>query len=213
MHQEIKLTSKRNEVLRIFEEDITYISKTFASFHNFSKEKEILLVIKKEGANVPNIIESSNNKLLIEDLGEETLLNWYENLEKYNSYDYDCMLIKLCTWLKEFYRITFSYYNEQYVVLDVNFRNFIIKNDEIYGIDFEQSCTGNIETDAGKLTAYALTYEPSMTSWKINFRNKFIEILSEELNIKSDLIIKEEKKEIILMETRRNNKFNSYYKL
>lgn len=213
MHQEIKLISKRNEVYRIYDDDKTYISKIFTSFDTFHKEKEILSIMKKEGANVPYIIKSSQNKILMEDLGEETLLNWYENLEKQNSNEYNCMLVKLCAWLKKFYNITFTHYNEQFVLQDVNFRNFIIKNNEIYGIDFEQSCPGNIETDAGKLTAYALTYEPYMTKWKIDFRNKFIDILSKELNLDKNLILIEEKKEIKSIEKRRKITFENLDKL
>lgn len=207
MHQEVKLISKRNDVYRIFDEDKTYISKMFASFDSFHKEKEILSIMKKEGANVPDIIKSSHNVLLMEDLGEETLLNWYENLEKQNSNEYDCILLKLCAWLKKFYSITFAHYNEQFILQDVNFRNFIIKNNEIYGIDFEQSCPGNIETDAGKLTAYALTYDPYMTKWKIDFRNKFIDVLSKELNLDKNLIYNEEKNEIKSIEKRRQITF------
>lgn len=213
MHQEIKLISKRNEVYRIYDDDKTYISKIFTSFDTFHKEKEILSIMKKEGANVPYIIKSSQNKILMEDLGEETLLDWYENLEKQNSNEYDCILLKLCAWLKKFYNISFAHYNEQFILRDVNFRNFIIKNNEIYGIDFEQSCPGKIETDAGKLTAYALTYEPYMTKWKIDFRNKFIDILSKELNLDKNLILIEEKNEIKSIEKRRKINFKNSDKL
>ncbi|MFA9422929.1 MAG: RIO1 family regulatory kinase/ATPase, partial [Sedimentibacter sp.] len=172
MYQEVRLNSKRNEVYRIFKDDKTYISKTFANIDDFYKEEEILNILKKNGANVPNIIESKSNKIIMEDLGQLTLLSWYEDLEKQNSLEYDEILVKLCCWIKNFHNITLAHFNEQVVLWDVNFRNFIIKNNEIYGVDFEQSCPGNREFDAGKLTAYALTYEPYMTNWKIKFRNK-----------------------------------------
>lgn len=205
MHQEVKLVSKRNFVSRIVNKDITYISKTFASLEDFKHECEVLDVLKKAGVNVPNILEISGQKILLEDLGDYTLLSWYENLEKQNSYNYDDIIYNLCSWLRNFYKATKSHFNHSYIINDVNIRNFMIKNNEIYGVDFELSCYGNIEVDAGKLAAYALTYNPAMTEWKIRFRDKFIKVLSEQLSINIELIIKEEKKELQEIKKRRNN--------
>lgn len=205
MHQEVKLVSKRNSVSRIINKDRTYISKTFVSLEYFKHECEVLNVLKKASVNVPNILEIRGQEMLLEDLGDYTLLSWYENLEKQNSYNYDDIIYKLCSWLRDFYKATKSHFNHSYILNDVNFRNFMIKNNEIYGVDFELTCYGNIEVDAGKLAAYALTYNPAMTEWKIRFRDKFIKVLSEQLSINIELIIKEEKKELQEIKKRRNN--------
>lgn len=204
MYQEIKLVSKRNLVSRIVNEDRTFISKNFVSIDSFEHECEVLNVLKKAGVNVPNIIKIHEQQLLLEDLGDFTLLSWYENLEKQNSCDYENILYELCLWLKSFYIATKSHYNNSYIISDVNMRNFMIKNNKIFGIDFEQSCFGGIEEDAGKLSAYALTYNPAMTEWKLRFRDKFIKILSKELFINVDLIINEEQKELEVIKKRRN---------
>ena len=211
MHQEIKFTSKRNRVLRITEGEKSYISKTFSQADDFINEKYFLKTLKKGGANVPLILEEGQNFLLLEDLGDETLLKYYENLEKQNSTEHKDIVFKLSNWLKSFYRITLSSFRKQIILNDVNFRNFIVHGNEIYGIDFEQSCSGSIETDAGKLSAFALTYEPSITEWKINFRNELINTLSEELKIEKQLILCEEKKEIKSIEKRRKIYLEDYW--
>ena len=42
-----------------------------------------------------------------------------------------------------------------------------------------------------------------MTEWKMNFRNIFIDILSNELNIEKEKIISEENKELAAIKKRR----------
>lgn len=196
MYKEIKLTSKRNLVFRVFETNRTYIKKTFSNIENMKKEIEFLKILKDNKINVPNIINIESDTLILEDLGEVTLLDWYENLEKLNSHDYKYEMIKLARWMKDFYNLTNACFNKQFILSDVNFRNFIIKDNEVYGIDFEQVALGNLENDAGKLLSYALTYKPAMTNWKVNFCDEFINVLSLELKIDKELIIKEKEKEL-----------------
>lgn len=202
MHKEIKLVSKRNDVYQIAEDNKTYILKNFSNNNNYLREKEILSILKNYGVNVPSIIKEEGNSLHLEYLEGITFLDWYEKSEKQNKLDVT-IIHELCSWLKEFYKAVFEFYDEQMVIFDVNFKNFIIVDKKIYGIDFEQVQGGNIREDAGKLSAYALTYDPVMTEWKINFRNIFIEILSKELNIEKRLIIAEEKKQLSALEKRR----------
>lgn len=196
MYQKIKLLSKRNDVYRVIDSDGKYISKTFLNLLDMKREEDNLNLLKKFDVNVPEIMSIEDNTLLLEDLGDLTLLDWYEQVEIENSYNYKDIIIKLCTWLKEFYEVTFNYYKKSIILSDVNFRNFIIKNGEIYGIDFEQSCEGKIESDLGKIVAYALTYNPVMTEWKLKFADELINMLSIELKVNKKLIIEEKEKEL-----------------
>ncbi len=202
MHKKIKLVSKRNTVMRILEQDNTYIVKKFENSENYLREKEILQMLKNSGVNVPSIIKEEDTILYLEDLGEKTFLDWYEESEKNNSLD-TTVIYELCRWLKAFYNVSFKHYKEQIILYDVNFKNFILNENKIIGIDFEQAKKGNVSSDAGKLSAYALTYDPAMTNWKINFRNIFIDILSKELNLNKQIIIAEEQKELSAIEKRR----------
>jgi len=203
MYKEIKLTSKRNQVFRVVEINKTYITKKFSNIENVKKEVEFLQILKDNKLNVPNIIDIKNDTLILEDLGEITLLDWYENLESLNSNDYKDIMMKLARWMKDFYNLTNSCFNKQFILSDVNFRNFIIKDNEVYGIDFEQAELGNIENNAGKLVSFALTYKPAMTNWKINFCDEFINVLSLELKIDKELIIKEKEIELKKLYNRR----------
>ena len=202
MHKKIELPSKRNKVMRVVGDNNTYILKKFENHENYIREKEILNILKNANVNVPLIIKAEQSSLYLEDLGEETFLDWYEESEKQNTLDIS-IIYKLSSWIKSFYEAVFDCCNEQIVLYDVNFKNFIITDTKIYGIDFEQSQAGSIAEDAGKLSAFALTYNPSMTEWKIKFRNIFIDILSKELNIEKEKIITEEKKELKAIEKRR----------
>ena len=202
MHKEIKLRSKRNNVFRIVEDEGTYILKKFENHENYIREKEVLSILKKAGVNVPSIIKAEENYLYLEDLGEVNFLEWYEEQEKNNALDIS-MVYELCSWFKDFYSAVFEFYKKQFILYDVNFKNFIICDNKVYGIDFEQVKPGHIEEDAGRLSAFALTYNPSMTEWKMDFRNILINILSNELNIEKEKIISEENKELAAIKKRR----------
>jgi len=202
MHKEIKLKSKRNNVFRIVEDEGIYILKKFENHENYIREKEVLSILKKAGINVPSIIKAEENYLYLEDLGEVNFLEWYEEQEKNNALDIS-MVYNLCSWFKDFYSAVFEFYKKQFILYDVNFKNFIICDNKVYGIDFEQVRPGHIEEDAGRLVAFGLTYNPSMTEWKMNFRNIFIDILSNELNIEKEKIISEENKELAAIKKRR----------
>lgn len=202
MHKEIKLRSKRNNVFRIVEDEGTYILKEFENHENYIREKEVLSILKKAGINVPSIIKAEENYLYLEDLGEVNFLEWYEEQEKNNALDIS-MVYNLCSWFKDFYSAVFEFYKKQFILYDVNFKNFIICDNKVYGIDFEQVRPGHIEEDAGRLSAFALTYNPSMTEWKMDFRNILINILSNELNIEKEKIISEENKELAAIKKRR----------
>lgn len=202
MHKEIKLKSKRNNVFRIVEDEGTYILKKFENHENYIREKEVLSILKKAGVNVPSIIKAEENYLYLEDLGEVNFLEWYEEQEKNNALNIS-MVYELCSWFKDFYSAVFEFYKKQFILYDVNFKNFIICENKVYGIDFEQVKPGHIEEDAGRLSAFALTYNPSMTEWKMDFRNILINILSNELNIEKEKIISEENKELAAIKKRR----------
>ena len=202
MHKEIKLRSKRNNVFRIVEDEGIYILKKFENHENYIREKEVLSILKKAGINVPSIIKAEENYLYLEDLGEVNFLEWYEEQEKNNALNIS-MVYELCSWFKDFYSAVFEFYKKQFILYDVNFKNFIICDNKVYGIDFEQVKPGHIEEDAGRLVAFGLTYNPSMTEWKMDFRNILINILSNELNIEKEKIISEENKELAAIKKRR----------
>lgn len=203
MIEKTKLNSKKNQVFRIIKEGNSYIEKTFTDNFRMKKEVEILKILKHNECKVPEIIEINEQTLILEDLGIITLLDWYESIEKDGSTNYIKMIEKLGRWLSEFYLNINKVYNNT-ILFDVNFRNFVIKNDVIYGIDFEECQIGTIERDIGKIAAYSLTYDPIMTEWKIDFTRVLIEVLSRILNLDTELVIQERDKELVNIKDRRN---------
>ncbi|MEL7646900.1 MAG: hypothetical protein AAGU76_02345 [Sedimentibacter sp.] len=210
MHKKIRLESRRNEVSEIQDNKRIFIAKKFSCQKDFQNEKRVLEILKGKGVKVPEILGERNRTLYLEHLGSTTLLNWYEKAEAENLSNCTMMISKLAQWLKSFYGAMLSSSGEQMILDDVNLRNFIIHDDEIYGIDFELCSKGRIERDAGRIAAYILTYEPPFTPWKVSFRNIAVKTLAKELNLDVLNILSEEDKEIRSMEIRRNVSFRCY---
>lgn len=208
MKKKIRLNSKRNQVYRVIGDNDKYISKGFSDIESLKREVKVNNILKQGACKVPDILKKEDRTVLYEDLGDITLLDWYEEEERKDSVNYSNMVYILANWMKEFYSATSKHYKDTYTINDINFRNFIVNNGEIYGIDFEQSKFGKIETDAGRLIAFALTYEPIMTEWKIVFSKILLNILIETLNIDKVVTIEERDRELREIEIRRGVKLD-----
>lgn len=174
MHQKIELTSKRNKVYRIKEGDKSHILKIFTKTESLDKEVQVLRLLNDKGLPVAKILETNESSIILEDLGESTLLSIYEELEKNNDKAYGYLIKEILSWLEGFYKVTQAYYGKECILLDMNFRNFILKEGRIYRIDFEEVTFGKKESDIGKLLAFGLTYNPKETEWKKDFEKDFI---------------------------------------
>lgn len=204
MYKEIGLESKRNHVIRIYDGDETFIRKEFKIMKRFSAEAGMLKVLNDEGIRVPKILEVGPDYLILEDLGDQTLLTWLEKAENENLDDYKGVIESLADFLKSFYRASERIFGETMLMYDMNFRNFIVHEDVIYRVDLEQATKGVIESDIGKLLAFSTTYDPPGTEWKMIFRDRLLEGLTEELNLDRELVLMEEADEFRAMESRRN---------
>lgn len=173
MYQEIDLISKKNKVSRIINGDKTHILKTYTKAKNMEKEIEVLKFLNKEDVLAPKILKINEKSIVLEDLGERTLLFAYEEVEK-NKEDYRYLIQGILSCLKDFYKISEIYYERECILSDMNFRNFIVKDKQIYRIDFEDVDFGEKESDLGKLLAFGLTYSPEYTNWKKDFEREFI---------------------------------------
>jgi hypothetical protein len=203
MHKEIELISKRNRVLRIIEGDESWIRKEFKVMKRFSAEAGMLKVLKAEGIRVPKILKVGPDHLLLEDLGDWTLLDWFEKAEEDNLENYESMIQGMVDFLREFYIVSHKVFGEPMVMYDMNFRNFIVREDALYRVDLEQTCKGSIESDIGKLLAFATTYHPPGTDWKMKFRDRLFEQLTDALVLHRETVLEEEMKEYREMNSRR----------
>ena len=203
MYTKTRLISKKNQVNRVVEGGKSYIEKIFYEPKNMKIEIEIQELLNKKGCNAPKIIKAYKNTLILEDLGDVTLLDWYEKAEREYSKTYEAMLKKLSQWMKAFYFVTKNYYKNDIMLGDVNFRNFIIKENEVFGIDFEEVNQGNVETDIGNLLAFAMTYYPE-SKWKIDFSDKLMQILLTDLKLSEEVVIRERENALIRIKSRRS---------
>ena len=194
--EKVKLCSKRNSVYRIYGNSKSYILKKFCDVGYMSTEAEILKILLNSKASVPKILYVSNNEVMLEDLGDMTLLEWLKREEKSTSVTYHKMIIKLLCFMQKFYRITREHYGKQYIINDVNLGNFLISNNKIYGIDFENCTEGKIETDIGRMIAYIISYDPIATEWKFKFIKDLLHIFLLNFNLNNVLLIKEIKYEL-----------------
>ena len=206
MYQKIRLESKRNEVFRVYEEERTVIEKNFMTEQGRMKEEEMLRWLRAMGIKVPQVYFSSDKIMILEDLSYETLLDWYEQMEEENRSDYETIILQLLSWLKSFYYSTKEKFGGQIVLKDINFRNFLVKDQEVYGIDFELSDYGTIEEDMGRLAAFALTYAPEMTEWKQNFNECLMCMMADTFQVNRESIVVEREKALEEIRTRRSKR-------
>ena len=194
--KKVEIHRKRNTVYRIYNNSKTYIVKKYSDINYMLNEAEILNILLNSKASVPKLISVSNDEVMLEDLGDLTLLNWLKKEEKNSSINYHKMIIKLLCFMQRFYKITNDYYGRQYIINDVNLSNFLIKNNKIYGIDFELCTEGRIESDIGRMIAYIVTCDPVASDWKFKFISDFIHIFLLNFNLNIVLLIKEIKIEL-----------------
>lgn len=152
--------------------------------HNFQKETDILLKLKKGGVNVPSLCYSAPGYIILEYIPGPTLLDCLCRLEEKQAGlpGVIPIFIRLTYWLKEFYRLMER--DGSIILGDQNYRNFILYNGEtVYGVDFEDYRQGPVEEDIGRLCAFGLTYRPEFTEWKLKTYKFIFHYLVEALDL------------------------------
>lgn len=215
---EKRFYSKKNEVYkgRLLssegKEKSVVIKKYMGSPENRRKEINLLLHLRQKGLTVPRIYVVEEDYIVMEYIEGRTLLEEIEKREERQMVEKDSfdksntkLLDNLITWLKKFYYYT----DNQLILKDINLRNFLInKQGKIYGIDFEDYGTGNIEEDGGKLCAYILTYNPPFTPWKLSIAKDFFNRFMQGFSINKEILLKQVEKEIHLINVNRDENFS-----
>jgi len=185
------------------------IYKEYSHPGRMPKEIKMLQMLRERGVAIPQVYEIGNNYILLKYLEGPLFLAYFCWQESISGSESSSLkdpayqsIYSLCSWFKDFYTAAWEATGKQFIMGDVNFRNFIIR-EKIYGIDLEECREGKIEEDIGSLCAYALTYTPSFTAWKIAMAGKMFRIMSEELGLDRNLVKEEMRKEFFLMAKRR----------
>jgi hypothetical protein len=235
---EEKLYSKKNSVYKIrisfgsnressgASSGRYYILKEFeGEDKGYRFEKELFFyrhISGSSGLNLPCIYYEGDTFLIIEFLGEKTLLDYIIEKEKdghetgggtnddassgVNKPVFEIDYRPIADSLR--YIIDFNNYFKDnflkpYILSDMNLRNFISTGGKTYRIDFEDCREGHVEEDAGKFIAFFLTYKPEFTSWKQD-KAKLMQIYCvENLGMNEARLKEEVEKELQAMKKRR----------
>lgn len=160
-------------------------------------ENEFNALQRLAGLYVPRILARGRSSLCMEYIRGETLLECLENAEKQNR-PFEEYIDLFTGFLKGVYTAT-----PGQIYGDVNLRNFILAEDGLWGVDLEESCTGNIAVDIGKAAAFVLTYRPKNTEYKQKTASYLIERSSVLFGVLKQDIEHEKELELAAMEKRR----------
>lgn len=209
---EKKFKSKKNkvELIHNLKTGDKFVRKMFLSgYSRKTKEVFLLKLLKEQGLHVPRLIYEGTGDINLEYISQVTLLDYFisvENKSLCNNRDERILQVfrHVFMWLEDFYKMTYEAMGNGYIVNDINFRNFLLRDDmQIYGIDFEDSIIGRKEVDGGKFCAFLLTYDPIFTKWKIHITQKLIKILINEFKYEREMIIHEIESELERINKRR----------
>ncbi len=209
-----KIDSRKNKIFlvknrRASKKGRYLVYKKYSQPEKMPREIEMLSLLKKKKVPVPQVYDTGSDYVLKEYMEGPLFLDffcWQENAcgrsgSTLRGPAYQT-IYSLCSWFKDFYAASREITGKQLIMGDVNFRNFIIR-EKIYGVDLEECREGKIEEDIGSLCAFALTYSPSFTSWKIVMVRELFQVLSSELDLDKELLKEEIQKGLLSIAVRR----------
>jgi len=175
--------SKKNQVKLIKLNNKKIVIKKFNNKDSFIKELEVYESIPDRQDLIPAIYsyDLAKRELLIEYIEGKTLLEFLELFEIAKQYETaHKYLIKLFEWLEKFHALEIIN-GKKHVLNDVNFRNFIVSNDNLYGFDFEDVQIGEQINDYIKVISMFLLYNPKQSNFKKKIKEKLVLYLSNNL--------------------------------
>lgn len=228
-----RFSSNRNQVYLLNNNSKLEVIKIFNDINDYTKEKTINSMLNrarkneiKQDFHIPDIIEDNCNEAYIvyNYIKGNKLLNVFELYEKSNETD-QCVgtMIDIFCWLDKFHNILTKkeYVNEMYKnnlidkefhnlykdevisLYDINFKNFIINNGQVYGYDYEYVKVGRKVDEYVKFLAYLLTYDPILTKFKRNVYKLLLNEVEKMTNKNKDEIVYLTKNELKIIEKRR----------
>lgn len=207
---EKKFTSRKNQVFlvkRAESESTGYlVYKRYSRPDRMRKEIEMLLLLSVSGVPVPQVWATGDDYIVEEYLDGTLLLDGFCWLEDVHGSETTSLadstrrfVSRLCYWFKAFHNALPEVNGRRLIMGDVNFRNFIVVNEKVYGIDLEECREGSIEEEVGSLCAFALTYNPSFTLWKMVTVGEVLRVFNAEFNLDQEIVIKEIKRQLLFL--------------
>ncbi|MDR1802351.1 MAG: hypothetical protein LBQ94_01980 [Treponema sp.] len=195
-----RFISKRNEV---FLRD-GLVVKRLAGPEQAVEEAEILFRFYEAGVSVPRVLKQRHNEIIMEYVPGETIPDFLERMGMERD---ETLLLqtaqRLFLWFKNFYEAV-GYEQTGEIRGDVNGRNFIIAENRIVSVDFEERAFGKAEQDIGRLLAFIRTYDLGV-SVKRHFSRLFESAVLEGLGLPAREIHRQYRLERIAMIRRRGH--------
>ena len=147
--------SKRNKVFKEKEK----VKKIFV-MGDINHEVFVYNKLKKHNIKTAHLMDVSNETITMSTISGETLLDVYIHHEQQEKD------------MQEYFALWYDYMEKFYKALptmifdDVNFSNFIVSNNEIIAVDFENVRIGNQQEDIATFICYGLFYDPVLTAYK-----------------------------------------------
>lgn len=168
-----KLKSKRNQVYKVMLHENS--NSKLAILKRYSPdnlkfldiEYENMHMLKESGILVPEIIYKDNDSLIMEYIEGALVVDLVERLDNGDWID------KLALWMTELHKNSKG--NGSLLKKDVNLRNFIYRNGQIYGLDFEEIGYGDVRLDLGNICFFILTNEPDLKKEKYIMMGRFLQ--------------------------------------
>ena len=197
-----KFFSRRNEVYLVSGKQGSgeIIDFVYKIYHEGSIKKEYAYLEKLNQLCVPRVLARGTNALALEYIPGKTLLECLEAAEKEGE-PFAPYVDEMIRFLERFYAVL-----PGQIYGDVNLRNFIYTENGVCGVDLEEVCTGDIETDIGKAAAYLFTYDPTATDYKKIASEYLMNIGTGRFGLDRKDVELEMKKELEAMRIRRMKK-------
>lgn len=188
--------SKKNQVSLVNRDGLICIRKKFADINDCAAEIEELSNLK--ALCVPRIIEVVDNCIYMSYIEGELLLDRYLSASKP---EMDNLAYMLADFIK-----SYSKQRNGRCLADLNFRNFIVNEGCLYGVDFENTENGEELNAVIAATAFAVLYDI-----KISDKAEFIKAFLSRFNFSKNYLIDAISNELTVIKKRRGLTDSSNY--
>lgn len=197
--------SKKNKVFKVQGDETQWVEKIFNDPAGYQTEKQMGDLFAGTDLPVPSRISFDDEGLAIryEYVRACPVVDLIESADNALACD---IILKICSWLADFYRITREKTGQQYIWGDIHLRNLLYEEETgiVYGVDFEECRPGQIESDAARIYVFLLNYDPAFTERKKQMAGLLKGELLTHLNLDEELLEREIAKETEALIKRRH---------
>jgi len=195
-----RFKSKKNRVFRIEVDGEDRVLKIFSSMRRLDREYNVLRLLQ-DNLDVPSIyeIDRKNRFIIMEFLPGENLCD-FVNLK---SSEKTKVMNRLAEWFLDFH----SFFRDRRIIRgDSILRNFIVDEEKLYGLDFEESRIGKVEEDLAEMCISILTTDEKFTDEKFRLCKLLLQSYESRADLNLNCLNRELYRALIRFSERRKDK-------